>query len=164
MLKIRRISVTHNDALIWRADIAKRIWLYLFIDTTYGVATPDAITILSGSEKFALKWEGGIYLSPIQKLERRLRYWLPRLARMANPLPVYWGVDSRDCDHVRGTSAHRSSTGWRYLKELDAVYDGAEGPTSTWRMSRKEYEQFRGSWRDYGAEAHEDGHRHYCDY
>ena len=80
-----------------------------------------------------------------------------RIAMMLNPFPVYYIVDSTDCDHYRVTSAGRASCGWQYLKFRDDEFAQAEGPTSVYRVSRKVAEDFRGSERDYGAEAYERG-------
>ena len=80
-----------------------------------------------------------------------------RIAMMLNPFPVYYIVDSTDCDHYRVTSAGRASCGWQYLKFRDDEFAQAEGPTSVYRVSRKVAEDFRCSERDYGAEAYERG-------
>ena len=158
IIKVNRPKVAPGSFELWRVDVVNRASIYLCVGLTPNMSIPEGVTVMCGKRARAIN------LLPIQRLERRLRYWLPKLARMANPLPVYWCVDSRDCDHVRGTSAHKSPSGWHYLRERDAVYGAAEGPTSVWRMSRKEYDEFQSSWRDYGSEAHENGHRHYCDY
>ena len=94
----------------------------------------------------------------IRQKKESVKYWTKRLSYMMNPFPVYWASDSRDCDHVRATSPHRSSNGYIYTKDVDALYEGAEGPTSHWRITKSEYRGFVSSWRDYNSEAHENGH------
>ena len=93
----------------------------------------------------------------LDQKKESVKYWTKRLSHMVNPFPVYWASDSRDCDHVRATSPHRSSNGYRYVKNLDALYEGAEGPTSHWRITKTEYKEFVSSWRDYNSEAYENG-------
>jgi hypothetical protein len=98
------------------------------------------------------------------RMKRRAVYHVPRILTALNPLPVYFMIDSRDCDHVRVISAHRAGCGLAYLAELDAVYRWAEGPTHVWRISRKAYREHYTETRDYIAEAHEDGHQHSVSY
>ena len=89
-----------------------------------------------------------------------LRYHAERLPTVLRPFPVYYEVDSRDCDHVRGVSAHRAATGYHYLKQRDAEYEYAEGPTFVTRITKHEYDTFEAWSRDYLTEAYEDGHPH----
>ena len=87
-----------------------------------------------------------------------------RLATMLNPLPIYYVVDSIDCDHCRSVSAGRAANGYQYLKARDNAYCWAEGPTSVCRISKKDFEGFQSYQRDYILEAFEDGHPHSVHY
>ena len=80
------------------------------------------------------------------------------------PWPIYYINDSGDCDHVRVVSAWKAKNGWHYLKDCDAIYEGAEGPEGIWRVTKAEYENHETTRRDYMAEAFEDGHPHSPDY
>ena len=157
IVEVKRVALLDGSYYLWSVRVCSRKF-YACLNVEPKVKTPRALTLMAGEKIIDIKFDA------LHNLERRVRYWLPRLARMANPLPVYWAEDSRDCDHVRATYAHKSPTGWQYLRDVDHLYYWAEGPTFHWRISRKEYEQFQGTWRDYGSEAHENGHRHYCDY
>tara|TARA_Y100001963_G_scaffold34520_1_gene48093 strand:+ start:173 stop:604 length:432 start_codon:yes stop_codon:yes gene_type:complete len=89
------------------------------------------------------------------------RYQAKRIATMLNPFPVYYVTDSTDCDHYRVTSAGKASNGWKYLKARDSAYEEAEGPTSVYRITKKEYDEYETTRRDYALEAFEDGHQHW---
>lgn len=77
-----------------------------------------------------------------------------------DPRPVYYVVDSTDCDHARSTSARRASCGHQYRKARERTYDDAEGITHIWRVSKAEYQRFEPEHRDLALEAFEDGHPH----
>lgn len=89
-----------------------------------------------------------------------IKYWFKYhkpLMRL-NPFPIYYIEDSRDCDHVRSCSSSKAKNGWNYVARRNSAYENAEGPTSIYRISKKEYKTFTSYTRDYIAEAHEDGH------
>ena len=90
--------------------------------------------------------------------------WVRKYRRMMialNPFPVYYVTDGTDCDHYRVTSAGKASNGWKYLKARDDEYKWAEGPTSVYRITKKEYDEDETTRRDYVLEAFEDGHQHW---
>lgn len=93
---------------------------------------------------------------PLPNIKRMLNKW----AMILRPFPVYFVVDSMDCDSVRFTSAHRASCGMSYIRQLEDIYSRAEGPTFHSRISRSDYNEFQSEWRDLGSEAFEDGHPH----
>jgi hypothetical protein len=89
-----------------------------------------------------------------------VKWHAPRLTMMTRLRPVYWASSSMDCDCVRSRWASKAANGWRYIRDIDSLYDHAEGPTSHWRITKRQYEEFESEWRDLGTEAHEDGHPH----
>jgi len=100
-------------------------------------------------------------------VEYRKRAWKNKMNYILTwltPWTIYYIIDSRDCDHLRVITAHKASNGRNYIRYQNSAYDGAEGPTSVWRVSRKEYENHTTSIRDYILEAHENGHAHCVDY
>jgi len=110
------------------------------------------------------RWSSTINLSWFRRQSLRVKYHVPRLLRRLNPMPVYWICDSRDCDHVRVVSAHRSATGWQFIKRTDLEYEYAEGPTHIRTVSKKTHDAHQTTQRDYIAEAHENGHPYSVDY
>tara|TARA_R110000822_G_scaffold14060_8_gene49595 strand:+ start:326 stop:718 length:393 start_codon:yes stop_codon:yes gene_type:complete len=82
----------------------------------------------------------------------------------ANPFPVYYSVDSRDCDHCRTVTAHKATSGRQYLAAKDEDCCFAEGPTFHTIITRAEYESFESSFRDYIGEAFDNGESYRVDY
>lgn len=81
-----------------------------------------------------------------------------------NPFPVYFMVDSTDCDHCNVRYVERATCGYEYLKIREHIFYWAEGPTSVVRVTRKDFKEFESSIRDYAAEAFENGHPHIINY
>lgn len=74
---------------------------------------------------------------------------------------VFVMIDSTDCDHCRSTSITVIQAGVMSFQALENhVYNNAEGATSVCIISPAEAGEFKPSFRDYIAEAHEDGHPH----
>lgn len=74
---------------------------------------------------------------------------------------IYVHCDSTDCDHCRVSSAELlQASVMHYVRWENYKHEYAEGYTSTSIMSRDQYIDFQPEWRDYAAEAHEDGHPH----
>ena len=72
--------------------------------------------------------------------------------------PVYYIVDSRDCDHSRSVTARKARNGKDYVQRVERAYEDAEGPVSFRVITKKEYQEFKPWSRDYISEAYEDGH------
>jgi hypothetical protein len=92
------------------------------------------------------------------RLRFNMPYRLQRARTWLNPFPVYFVIDSTDCDHVHTTNACRASSGRALLQMQDDIYQSAEGPTHISNCTKDEYEMFEPTWRDYNLEAFEDGH------
>jgi hypothetical protein len=92
--------------------------------------------------------------------KRRLKSKFNHVKTWLNPFPVYFINDGMDCDCVRTTRACRSKNGYTFLKDCEAIYEGAEGPEHIQVVSRKEYEDHTTQTRDLALEAFEDGHPH----
>lgn len=72
---------------------------------------------------------------------------------------VFVEIDSTDCDHCRSTSITGIKASVMAFNALcDYVYEGAEGSTYITIVSPEEAADFKPSFRDYIAEAYEDGH------
>jgi hypothetical protein len=72
---------------------------------------------------------------------------------------VFVMIDSTDCDHCRSTSLTEIKAGVMSFQALENhVYENAEGSTYLSILSPAEAKEFNPSFRDYIAEAYEDGH------
>jgi len=82
---------------------------------------------------------------------------LPKANRRMEEM-IYIEISETDCDHCRVTYAREFFYKQEVQPYLDDLYDHAEGPIGAWPISRKEYESYQPSFRDFVMEAHEDGH------
>ena len=80
------------------------------------------------------------------------------IKKLLTPFPIYYVVDSIDCDCVQGIHAWKAKNGRTYLKEIDKIYEYAEGQTSVYEITWEHYNKHTPTTRDYIAEATENGH------
>lgn len=77
---------------------------------------------------------------------------LSELRRRYSLFPLYAIIDSTDCDYMNTVTAVRYRNGWDAEKQINSMYDNAEGPTYVEWCSKAEYKSFKNSWRDIAAE------------
>lgn len=76
------------------------------------------------------------------------------------PWPVYYECNSMDCDCVQSRTAHRFLCGFMAMETIKTSYEAAEGPTSWYRMTKKDFKSFEPERRDLIGEAFDNGHPH----
>lgn len=105
----------------------------------------NCFAFMAGKRSFVVKAPSR--LSPFE-VSRRVRRFVAKLT----PWPVYFIMDSTDCDLCNVVRAVRYPNGWTASRRIEVEYENAEGPLYFERVSKAEYETFENSWRDIAAE------------
>lgn len=93
---------------------------------------------------------------------KRLKRQIVDAVKCLRVWPVYAVYWSRDCDMCESSSAYKFPTYWHYLRFVDDAYSWAEGPFGCQIVTKKEYLQHEGYFRDRALEAFENGNQYAC--
>jgi len=87
------------------------------------------------------------------------RKW-ERVVDVVTRRSVYFYQSGTDCDGVSSGNGIKYKNIFAAEREQESDYEWADGPLYFSRITKAEYEKSESHYRDYGMEAHEDGHSH----
>lgn len=95
-----------------------------------------------------------------RQLKQLLAHKWERIVDVTTLRTVYFIEGGTDCDGVSSSSSIKYKNIFAAEKAQDHAYEWADGPLYFTRCSKEEHMEYQNTWRDYGMEAHEDGHPH----
>lgn len=131
---------------------AKKFSIKFFYYVVNGSKTYD-ISLQVGKTQYSLADFVSRKIKQAKKIVRKVK-------TQFSFMPVYFQVDSMDCDCSRSVRAVRYKNMREAERCIDSIYDNAEGPIYVTRISKKDYQSFKSYRRDLAAEAYENGHSH----